>query len=150
MAHPGQTGPNAGKPGINDDEAPLDPAVERVRRKLVRLLLWSFGIMILGLIAVFSTIVYKIYAPAPREEKAVEMRLPVPSAALPKTLPGGLLEADIGLPAGSQIVATSIDGPHLLIHLDVAEPATPGQLIIVDIASGKIVRRFSLTGGEGR
>ena len=48
---------------IHDDmrsRAPLDPAAERLRRKLVRLLFVSGGIMMLGLIAVFAAIVYKV------------------------------------------------------------------------------------------
>ena len=47
-------------PYDTDDDAPLDPAAERLRRKLVRLLLVSGGIMMLGLIAVFAAIVYKL------------------------------------------------------------------------------------------
>ena len=43
-----------------EDEAPLDPAAARLRRKLVRLLFVSGGIMMLGLIAVFAAIVYKL------------------------------------------------------------------------------------------
>ena len=44
----------------DDTEAPLDPAAARLRRKLVRLLFVSGGIMMLGLIAVFGAIVYKL------------------------------------------------------------------------------------------
>src|SRR6478735_1566643 len=43
-----------------EEDAPLDPAAERLRRKLVRLLLVSGGIMMLGFIAVFAAIVYKV------------------------------------------------------------------------------------------
>ena len=42
------------------DEAPLDPAVERVHRKLRRLLVVSGLIMVLGFVAVFATIIYRV------------------------------------------------------------------------------------------
>ncbi|MEM1317529.1 MAG: hypothetical protein AAGF29_04630, partial [Pseudomonadota bacterium] len=47
-------------PADDHDEEPLDPKVEAVRQKLVRLLLVSGGIMLLGFLAVFAAIVYKI------------------------------------------------------------------------------------------
>ncbi len=145
MAHPEQTGPIAGSSmgpvSGQDDEPPLDPAVERVRRKLVRLLLWSFGIMILGLIAVFSTIVYRINATGPGEQAATTI------GSQTGALSGELLEAEIELPAGAQIVSTSLDGRHMLVHLTIAGPASGqrvSQLIVVDIADGRIIRRFNL------
>ncbi|MCI5074588.1 DUF6476 family protein [Oricola sp.] len=46
---------------LNDDidEKPLDPAMERVRRKLARLMVVSIGIMLVGLMAVLGAVVYK-------------------------------------------------------------------------------------------
>ncbi len=41
------------------DEKPLDPEMEKVRRKMVRLLAVSIGIMFIGLMAVLGAIVYK-------------------------------------------------------------------------------------------
>ena len=43
-----------------DEEGELDPAMERVRRKLVRLLFVSSGIMVLGLAAVVAGIFYRV------------------------------------------------------------------------------------------
>ena len=43
-----------------EEDAPLDPAAKRLRRKLVRLLFVSGGIMMAGLIAVIAAIVYKL------------------------------------------------------------------------------------------
>lgn len=48
------------KPNVKlEDEAPLDPAMERVRRRLGRLLVISIGTMMIGLMAVLGAIVYK-------------------------------------------------------------------------------------------
>ncbi|WMS44748.1 hypothetical protein RDV64_10350 [Acuticoccus sp. MNP-M23] len=44
----------------NEDEGELDPAMERVRRKLVRLLIVSSSIMILGFAAVVAGIFYRV------------------------------------------------------------------------------------------
>ena len=43
----------------NDDEKPLDPAAERVRRKLVRFMAINLGILFLALMAVVAALVYK-------------------------------------------------------------------------------------------
>ncbi len=50
-------------PDIDAEEQPLDPAMERVRRKMIRLLAVSIGIMVIGLMAVLAAIVYKINQP---------------------------------------------------------------------------------------
>jgi hypothetical protein len=41
------------------EEKPLDPEMEKVRRKMVRLLAVSIGIMFIGLMTVLGAIVYK-------------------------------------------------------------------------------------------
>jgi hypothetical protein len=107
------------------EDKPLDPATEAVRRKMVRLLLGSFGVMVLGLIAVFSAIVYKMSTGA-------------------VSIASGPLEAEIALPAGSRILSTSLDGPHALIHIAVPGNAL-GEMVIVETESGRIIRRFTLT-----
>lgn len=93
---------------------------------MARLLLGSFGVMALGLIAVFAAIVYKM---------SVGGGIAVSS---------GQLEAVIALPAGAQVVSTSLDGPHALVHVQL--PDNPhGQIVIIETESGRVVRRFTLT-----
>ncbi len=113
---------------MNDDEPPLDPAVERVRRKLVRLLIWSFGIMILGLIAVFSTIVYRLTSDAtpPASEAAIAPAI-----------------VNVSLPKGARVLSTSINGPRTLLFIEVPGEKH-GQLIVLDTDSGDVVGRFRL------
>ena len=106
------------------DDKPLDPAVEAVRRRMARLLLGSFGVMVLGLIAVFAAIVYKLNTGV--------------------TVSSAPLEADIALPAGSEVLSVDLDGPHMLIHT--ALPDNPhGQLLVVETESGRVIRRFTLS-----
>lgn len=110
--------------GSAGDEKPLDPAVEAVRRKMARLLLGSFGVMVLGLIAVFAAIVYKLNTGV--------------------TVSTDLVEAEIALPAGSEILSVSLDGPHVLIHT--SQPDNPlGRILVVETDSGRVIRRFTLS-----
>ena len=44
----------------DNEEKPLDPEVEKVRRRMMRLMIVSILIMLVGLIAVFAGVVYKI------------------------------------------------------------------------------------------
>jgi hypothetical protein len=106
-------------------EAPLDPAQERLRRKLVRLLFVSGGIMFLGLIAVFAAIVYKL---AESGEGAAGGRAPV--------------EAEIALPAGAQLIATAFDGERALLTL--SDPDGGTTLLLVDLRSGAVVGRYRI------
>src|SRR5215207_10091943 len=86
-----------------EDDAPLDPAAERLRRKLVRLLFVSGGIMMLGFIAVFAAIVYKA-------GKIGEGGTPALSAASPA-------DVRIAVPLGHRVAATSLDGERALLTL---------------------------------
>jgi hypothetical protein len=118
----------------DEDEAPLDPAQERLRRKLVRLLLVSGGIMFAGLIAVFAAIVYKVseagVPPAPREAQ---------SAAFSPSAP---VDARIVVPPGYRIAGTELGGDRALLTLTGADGET--LLILVDLASGTELARYRL------
>jgi hypothetical protein len=74
-------------------EKPLDPAMERVRRKLARLMVVSIGIMLIGLMAVLGAVVYK-------------------SAGSGDS--GGPSEAVIDLPDGFEISGTAISDTRIL------------------------------------
>ena len=118
-------------PAREDEEPPLDPAAERVRRKLARLLFGSLGVMALGLIAVFAAIVYRVggYSAEPESGAA---------AALSADNP---VQASISLPAGARLVATALDGNRALLHL---EEAGAASLVLVDLASGEVLGRYEL------
>jgi len=118
-------------------EAPLDPAAEQVRRKLVRLLVVSFGIMVLGLGAVIAAIIYKLNerndgADASGHADSVDGRLSAETA----------IAGAIDLPAGARIVTTSLDGDHALVTIALPDGAM--QLLVVDLPSGKIFVRYDL------
>jgi hypothetical protein len=109
------------------DEAPLDPAAVRLRRKMVRLLFVSGGIMVLGLIAVFAAIVYKLNERAPDSSGAFSAAAPV--------------EGQIVLPAGHRIVSTALDGERALLTL--AAPNGTTSLLLIDLSSGATLGRYT-------
>ncbi|HUU43413.1 MAG TPA: hypothetical protein VMX57_06510 [Planctomycetota bacterium] len=119
-------------------EAPLDPTAERVRRKLVRLLVISFAIMIVGLGAVIAAIIYKIN----ERNDGVDIG---PDSAAGRT---GRLSVEtevagaVDLPAGARILAASLDGDHALITIALPDGAM--QLLVVDLPSGKVFVRYDL------
>jgi hypothetical protein len=118
----------------DEDDAPLDPAQERLRRKLVRLLLVSGGIMFAGLIAVFAAIVYKVSeagAPAaPRQAGSFSPATP--------------LDARIEVPPGYRLAGTALEGDRALLTL--AGPDGETLLILVDLGSGAELARYRLVG----
>jgi hypothetical protein len=113
-----------------DDEDPLDPAAERLRRKMARLVVVSGGIMMLGLIAVFAAIVYKLGmlgdAAAPSGER----------------LAAGIVEAGIEVPAGARLVGADLDGDRALLSVETEGAST---LVLVDLATGNVLGRYALT-----
>jgi hypothetical protein len=112
-----------------EDDAPLSPAAERLRRKLVRLLIVSGGIMALGLIAVFAAIVYKLG----EGSRGASNRL---SAA-------SLVEVDLAIPPGNRVVATALDGERALLTLE--GPKGRSELLLIDLASGAVVGRYTIS-----
>jgi hypothetical protein len=112
-----------------DEEAPLDPAAERLRRKLARLVLVSGGIMFAGLIAVFAAIVYRL-----------GMLDAIPGAR--SGAPAGLVRAQIAVPAGATLLSADIDGARALLAVAAADGST--ELLHVDLATGAVLGRYSL------
>ena len=110
-----------------EDDKPLDPAVEKVRRKLVRFVAINLAILLIALMAVAAAIVYKSGGGAPRSGIGQD---------------GELAEAEIPLPAGARIVSQSLSGDRIAID---AELAGGGRAIFLyDLAEQRLVGRFSI------
>jgi len=116
-----------------------------VRRKLIRLLVISFGIMILGLGAVIAAIVYKINE---RNDAADTRAGAAADASESAKSATGRLSAEtaiagaIDLPAGARILAASLDGDHALMTLALADGTM--QLLVIDLPTGKVFVRYDL------
>ena len=119
-----------------DAEKPLDPAMERVRRKMVRLLVIALGIMMIGLMAVLYAIVHKM---------SEGSKTPAPAVA---AIPAGAdeISASITLPKGAQINSESLSGTRILFDLTL--PDGKRELAIFDTAEGRFVARYALTNAE--
>ena len=128
---------NALNQTMKDDEAekPLDPATERVRRKMVRLLAVSIGIMFVGLMAVLGAIVYK-FSQKPASEPITAEASGVPQA--PDEVAGTIV-----LPTGAQINSTDLDGNRMLF--DVLLPDGKRELLVWDIAAGRYTAKLALS-----
>ena len=112
----------------DQDEKPLDPEMEKVRRKMVRLLAVSIGIMFVGVMAVLGAIVYKFTRPSPQQAVVAS------SQGVPSDAP---IEAVAALPAGFTIAGIALDGNRIAFN----GRMTDGKLrvMLYDIATSRIV-----------
>ena len=114
----------------DEEEQPLDPVMERVRKKMIRLMVISIGIMMVGLLAVLFAIIYRIgNNPADQEVQATE----VPA--------GDPVELSLDLPAGTRIVSSTVDNNRLVLHTVTADGVA--EFFIIDTRNGKLVGRIS-------
>lgn len=120
---------------VNQDdleEKPLDPDMEKVRRKMVRLLAVSIGIMFIGLMAVLGAIVYKF-----TQEDASGSGSQI-AAGSTMTLPGDdVREAVAMLPQGFAVQSVALDGVRIGFFGRAADGSQ--RLIIHDVSLGRIV-----------
>ncbi|WP_274427277.1 fimbrial protein [Chelativorans sp. YIM 93263] len=98
------TGPNA--PHDLEEEKPLDPAAERVRRKLVRFMGINLAILFTAVMVVVLAFVYKSLTPNEGTEASSS---PVAS--------GGSVDIQIALPGGAEVVSHGLFGNRLTIYL---------------------------------
>lgn len=111
-----------------DEEKPLDAAQLRLQAKLKRLLFWSTGVMVLGLVAVFAAIFYRV--------TRVDVK---PVAFDPPAI------AELPLPDGGRVAATRIDGNRMTVTLESQRGAS---ILVVDLETMKVVRRLDLVAGK--
>lgn len=102
------------------EEAPLDPAAERVRRRMVRLLAVSIGIMFVGIFAVLAAIVWQM-GEASRAT---------------------LVEGRIALPGGFNVVETDLGADAIMVRGNDASGAM--RILVFDRASGEMTARYTL------
>ncbi len=108
------------------EEPPLDPAVERIRQRLKRLIVISSATLLVGLIAVLAAVIYKI---GPGQDKAA-----LTSLAGEATISGAL-------PAGAKLLSTALDGRLLALTF---ESGGAVRIAIVDLSTGRVIRRALL------
>lgn len=136
-------------------EPPLDPAMERVRRKMVRLLAISIAIMVIGLMAVLSAVVYKINKdPDTAESETAQSDIPGQSpkadaaaqksadAALNAAKPLPMVELQLELAPGTRLLSQSLSGD--LVSLETLLPDGGTEIMIYDYRQSRFVGRMRL------
>ncbi len=110
------------------EEKPLDPAMENVRRKMIKLQVVSVGVMLVMLMAVLGAIVYKVTRPsaAPSAQTA--------SLSVPSDAPVAAVAA---LPAGFTVSEVALSGGQILFYGSLS--GGEQKALVFDIASGRIV-----------
>ncbi len=112
----------------DNEDKPLDPEMEKVRRKMVRLLVVSIGVMFLGVMAVLVGVVYKVLDDGEQQAVAATPAQPVPTGA-PST-------ATAQLPAGFEIEQVSLDGTRILFTG--RDPGGRFSVYVFDMATGQL------------
>ena len=109
----------------DDNDKSLDPATEKVRRKMVRLLAVSIGVMMIGLMAVLTAVVYK-------------------SVGAGSAGPAEGSQLTIALPAGAEVLETSLDGDRVLVRVKSAEGM---RMFLISLANGTVVASYLIETG---
>jgi len=110
------------------EEKPLDPAMENVRRKMIKLQVVSVGVMLVMLMAVLGAIVYKVTRPSAApvaQTSSLSVPSDAPTAAV-AALPAGFTVSDVALSGGQVLFYGSLPGGER-------------KAFVFDIASGRIV-----------
>jgi hypothetical protein len=121
---------------IDDEDKPLDPAVERVRRRMARFMAINLGILFIAVMAVVAAIVYKlgrIGEPAPQPAAAGTVQPPSGE---------GPIEATIALPAGARLVGQTLSGNRLVLDAALADGGR--AIFVYDIAERRMIGRFDI------
>ncbi len=108
------------------DDPPLDPAVERIRQRLKRLIVISSATLLVGLIAVLAAVIYKI---GPGQDKAA-----LATVSGEATITGVL-------PAGATLLSTALDGRLMALTFQTGSAV---RTVIVDLSTNRVIRRAVL------
>ena len=122
----------------DQEEKPLDPVMENVRRKMMRLQLVSGGIMLLMFMAVLAAIVYKINTRDGKPEAAVTA---AGGLAVPSDAP---VKATATLPDGFAVSAVSQAGGQILFYGVMADGVR--KAFLFDIATARTVAEIDVKG----
>ncbi|MDF0700072.1 hypothetical protein PYR71_26985 [Rhizobium sp. MC63] len=121
----------------DQEEKPLDPAMESVRRKMVRLQIVSGAIMFVSLMAVFGAVVYKTM----REPKDTAPVASASASGVPSDAP---LAATVSLPLGFKVRSTSFSAGQILFYGETVEGRN--KALIFDLRTGRTIADLTVTG----
>jgi len=123
-----------------DDESadkPLDPAVERVRRRLVRFIGINLGILFIALMAVVGALVYRMNASAPAAPETAAGVVPSGEA---------FAEGRIALPPGARVLSHAVSGNQLTLQVEFTDGRQ--AIFLYDMGERRMSGRFDIGGGQ--
>jgi hypothetical protein len=121
-------------PQANDDEKPLDPEVERVRRKLLRFMVFNLAILFVAFALVIGAFIYKSSLASKRPaEQAVQARPPSAADAVAGT---------IAIPPGARIVSQTLSGKEALLGLELADGSR--SFLLYDLEAGRTLGTYAV------
>jgi len=118
-----------------EEEEPLDPVMEKVRVKMVRLLGISIGLMLLALITVLGAVVYKISQGSEGKEAKNDNSTALTQSSAQTSL---LENIDVDLPEGASVLSSALADNRLMI--DVRLKNGQRQFWIIDLTTGATSR----------
>ena len=122
---PGGSAPHASRAargaGPAPDE-PLDPQIERIRRKLSRLILVGIGTLLVGVLAVFGAVLYRSAGSGSTPVARGDLRVP--------------------LIPGAELLDASLAENGLLLRIAMPDGST--QLVVLDPVTGEPRLRVSV------
>ncbi len=107
--------------GDEEEEAPLDPALERLRVKMRRLVMVSTLTMLFGIAAVLVAVIYRINRDGGKSQ-------------------GDATIAAV-LPADARVLAQALDGDRLALTI---ETGGETRVLLIDLAAGALARTVTL------
>ena len=122
-----------------DEEEPLDPVMEKVRVKMVRLLGISIGLMLLALITVLGAVVYKISQGSESSKSEIE---DIQQNTQPVSTLTLLENPEVVLPEGARVISSNLSNGNLLLDLRLSNGAR--QFWIVNLQTGDVTSRVSV------
>ena len=128
-----------------DDDKPLDPAVERVRRKVMRLMGISIAIMMVGLMAVIGAIFYKISGAGDKKMTVASDNNQAATISAGRSRAsarlGGLdLSGNIKLPSGGSIISSQLSDGQIL--LNIRSKDGKNFLWVYDLAANRVFAKI--------
>lgn len=119
-----------------DEEKPLDPEMEKVRKKLVKFSSVFMGLNMVAIMAVLGAVLYKIGVFGDDSEDAASSSI---TAVVPVE-PG--FEKVIDLPDGTRVLSASEQNGRVMLNLRFSDGAS--AIWFYDIASGQISGKLSI------
>jgi hypothetical protein len=114
------------------DDQPLDPAMEKVRRKMIRLQIVSGSVMFISLMAVFGAVVYKAVGPSKTATTAT-------TNAVPSDAP---VAATASLPQGFTIENVSFANGDMLFYGRLANGTR--KALVFNVQAGRFVADITI------